>query len=180
VTCARLPLRVSRIGEHRRWAAKVFKGARVRTGDSRQSVDRAPHCSISSCPPPPPSLFLSLSRARARSFFFGSVCSACSSSRHREAEHARLTKSARGASVWACGEVRECLPVSARCLNVDKPRRAANNRLIRLRLRADGLDVAGTRGLSGRARSRSYGRVLWSRGYVRGLLWPWRPRARER
>lgn len=34
----------------------------------------------------------------------------------------------------------EC-SVSARCLNVDKPRRAANSRLIRLRLRADGLDV---------------------------------------
>jgi len=59
--------------------------------------------------------------------------------------------------------------VSARCLNVDKPRRAANSRLIRLRPRADGLDVAGTR-LSGRARLRSYrAPVLWSRGYIHRL-----------
>lgn len=41
----------------------------------------------------------------------------------------------------ACRRVEVECSVSARCLNVDKPRRAANSRLIRLRLRTDGLDV---------------------------------------
>lgn len=60
-------------------------------------------------------------------------------------------------------EVRECVPVSARCLNVDKPRLAANSRLIRLRLWLNDLDVTETR--SPRfVRSCSYGLVLWSRG----------------
>lgn len=42
-------------------------------------------------------------------------------------------------------EIRECVPVSARCLNVDKPRLAANSRLIRLRLWLNELDVTETR-----------------------------------
>ena len=67
----------------------------------------------------------------------------------------RLAPFVRRAHVWLCRRVEvECF-VSARCLNVDKPRRAANNRLIRLRLQADGLDVAGTRLCS-------YGLVLWA------------------